>query len=77
MSREIANAGYGLSTNGVVAGDSGLNQIRVRADLDCRGQRREREDLKYVLIYDANGSSSSNDLPARSDDGLIATASMD
>src|SRR2546421_11425408 len=30
MSREIANAGYGLSTNGIVAGDSGLTQIRVR-----------------------------------------------
>src|SRR5437588_7866846 len=37
MSREIANAGYGLSTNGIVAGDSGLTQIRVRSDLDFSG----------------------------------------
>src|SRR5216110_1705893 len=37
MSREIANAGYGLSTNGIVAGDSGLTQIRVRSDLDLSG----------------------------------------
>ena len=45
MSREIANAGYGLSTNGIVAGDSGLTQIRVRS-----------EDIKYMFVNDANGS---------------------
>jgi prepilin-type N-terminal cleavage/methylation domain-containing protein len=57
MSREIANAGYGLSTNGVVAGDSGLNQIRVRSDLDLSGATSATgEDIKYVLINDANGS---------------------
>ena len=57
MSREIANAGYGLSTNGVVAGDSGLNQIRVRSDLDLSGATGATgEDIKYVLINDANGS---------------------
>lgn len=57
MSREIANAGYGLSTNGIVAGDSGLNQIRVRSDLDLSGATGTTgEDLKYALINDANGS---------------------
>ena len=57
MSREIANAGYGLSTNGVVAGDSGLTQIRVRSDLDLSGATNASlEDLKYVLVNDANGS---------------------
>ena len=57
MSREIANAGYGLSTNGVVAGDSGLTQIRVRSDLDLSGATNTSgEDLKYVLVNDANGS---------------------
>jgi prepilin-type N-terminal cleavage/methylation domain-containing protein len=57
MSREIANAGYGLSTNGIVAGDSGLNQIRVRSDLDLSGATgASGEDIKYVLINDANGS---------------------
>ncbi len=57
MSREIANAGYGLSTNGIVAGDSGLTQIRVRSDLDLSGATSaDGEDLKYVLVNDANGS---------------------
>jgi prepilin-type N-terminal cleavage/methylation domain-containing protein len=57
MSREIANAGYGLSTNGIVAGDSGLTQIRVRSDLDLSGATSASgEDLKYVLVNDANGS---------------------
>jgi prepilin-type N-terminal cleavage/methylation domain-containing protein len=57
MSREIANAGYGLSTNGIVAGDSGLNQIRFRSDLDLSGATAASgEDLKYALINDANGS---------------------
>jgi len=58
MSREIANAGYGLNTNGIVAGgDSGLNQIRVRSDLNLSGATNASgEDLKYVLVNDANGS---------------------
>jgi hypothetical protein len=57
MSREIANAGYGLSTNGIVAGDSGLTQIRVRSDLDLSGATSSNgEDLKYALVNDANGS---------------------
>src|SRR5258708_16102700 len=57
MSREIANAGYGLSTNGIVAGDSGLTQIRVRSDLDLSGATgASGEDLKYTLVNDANGS---------------------
>jgi prepilin-type N-terminal cleavage/methylation domain-containing protein len=57
MSHEIANAGYGLSTNGIVAGDSGLTQIRVRSDLDLSGATNASlEDLKYVLVSDANGS---------------------
>jgi prepilin-type N-terminal cleavage/methylation domain-containing protein len=57
MSREIANAGYGLSSNGIVAGDSGANQIRVRSDLNMSGATdTSGEDLKYVLVNDANGS---------------------
>jgi prepilin-type N-terminal cleavage/methylation domain-containing protein len=56
MSREIANAGYGLSTNGIVTGDSGLASIRVRSDLDLSGQTNaDKEDVKYILINDANG----------------------
>jgi Tfp pilus assembly protein PilW len=34
MSREIANAGFNLTTNGIVAGDSNSTSIRVRANLN-------------------------------------------
>ena len=34
MSREIANAGFNLSGNGIVASDSGLNQLRIRSNLN-------------------------------------------
>lgn len=34
MSREIANAGFNMTGNGIVAADSGLNEIRVRANLN-------------------------------------------
>ena len=58
MSREIANAGYGLTSNGIVTGgDSNLTQIRVRSDLDLSGATNGTgEDIKYVLVNDANGS---------------------
>lgn len=57
MSREIANAGYGLSTNGIVTGDSGLDSIRFRSDLDLSASTNGLgEDVKYILVTDANGS---------------------
>src|SRR4029450_13815636 len=34
MSREIANAGFNLSTNGIVPGDSNSTSIRVRSNLN-------------------------------------------
>lgn len=34
MSREIANTGFNLTNNGIVAADSGLNSIRIRANLN-------------------------------------------
>lgn len=34
MSREIANAGFNMTGNGIVAADSGLNEIRVRSNLN-------------------------------------------
>lgn len=34
MSREIANAGYNLTSNGIIPADSGLNEIRVRSNLN-------------------------------------------
>src|SRR5256886_8919090 len=42
MSREIANAGYGLSTNGIVAGGSGLTQKRGRSGLNLSGANGTR-----------------------------------
>jgi Tfp pilus assembly protein PilW len=34
MSREIANTGFNLTSNGIVGADSGLNSIRIRANLN-------------------------------------------
>ena len=34
MSREIANSGFNMSNNGIVPADSGLNEIRVRSNLN-------------------------------------------
>ena len=34
ISREIANAGFNLNNNGIVAGDSGPNQLRIRSNLN-------------------------------------------
>ena len=34
MSREIANSGFNLTNNGIVDADSGLNAIRIRANLN-------------------------------------------
>src|ERR1044071_5497299 len=34
MSREIANTGFNMTGNGIVASDSGLNKIRIRANLN-------------------------------------------
>jgi prepilin-type N-terminal cleavage/methylation domain-containing protein len=63
MTREIANSGFGLSDNGLVAADSGLSSIRVRANLNAfEGQATSplvndrNEDVKYSL-WAANGAS--------------------
>src|SRR5262245_16914198 len=34
MSREIADSGFNLSTNGIVAADSGLHKVRIRSNLN-------------------------------------------
>jgi type II secretory pathway pseudopilin PulG len=34
MSREIANSGFNMTGNGIVAADSGLNEIRIRSNLN-------------------------------------------
>ncbi|HLM55108.1 MAG TPA: prepilin-type N-terminal cleavage/methylation domain-containing protein [Pyrinomonadaceae bacterium] len=56
MSREIANSGFGLHGNGIVAADSDLSSVRVRANLNAfDGQSSSNatsdsdEDVKYLL----------------------------
>ena len=59
MSREIGNAGFNLSTNGIVSGDSNANSIRIRSNLnkyDTTVDDNSRnnvvdpgEDLKYFI----------------------------
>jgi type II secretory pathway pseudopilin PulG len=63
MTREIANAGYALTDNGIVPDDSGANSIRVRANLNAfSGETTSNtvtdrdEDIKYFL-YTENGDS--------------------
>ena len=34
MTREIANSGFNLTNNGIVAAESGLNEIRIRSNLN-------------------------------------------
>jgi prepilin-type N-terminal cleavage/methylation domain-containing protein len=63
MTREIANAGFGLANNGIVAADSNDTAIRLRANLNAfDGQTSSNsisdrnEDVKYSL-YTAGADS--------------------
>ena len=63
MSREIGNSGFGLADNGLVAADSGLSSIRVRANFNAMdGQLTSTstsdsdEDVEYKLY--TNGTDS-------------------
>src|SRR6201989_3122648 len=63
MTREIANSGFGLTGNGIVATDSTSSSIRVRANLNAfEGQTSSAsvtdsdEDVKY-LLYSSGGDS--------------------
>jgi len=59
MSREIANAGFNLSKNGIVAGDSDSSSIRIRSNLnkydpaagpESKNEVRDPgEDIKYFV----------------------------
>jgi len=59
MSREIANTGFNMTDNGVVAADSGVDSIRVRSNLNrydtsASAASRdsiidENEDIKYFI----------------------------
>ena len=63
MTREIANTGFGLANNGIVAADSNESAIRVRANLNAFDRYSSsnsisdrNEDVKYSL-YSAGGES--------------------
>lgn len=63
MTREIANTGFGLSNNGIVAADSNISAIRVRANLNAfDGQSSSNsisdrnEDVKYSLYTSGTDS---------------------
>jgi prepilin-type N-terminal cleavage/methylation domain-containing protein len=63
MSREIGNAGFGLSTNGIVAFDSTSSAIRVRANLNAFDKETTStavsdsdEDVIYKLFRDSTQS---------------------
>ena len=56
MTREIANTGFGLANNGIVAADSNESAIRVRANLNAFDSQTtsnsisdRNEDVKYSL----------------------------
>ncbi|HEX8138398.1 MAG TPA: prepilin-type N-terminal cleavage/methylation domain-containing protein [Pyrinomonadaceae bacterium] len=63
MSREIANSGFGLMNNGLVASDTGASSIRFRANLNAfRGETTSNsvtdrdEDVQYRLVNDGTNS---------------------
>jgi type II secretory pathway pseudopilin PulG len=54
MSREIANAGFNLTNNGIVSADSGPNRLRIRANLSRFETNDESvstagEDITYFI----------------------------
>jgi prepilin-type N-terminal cleavage/methylation domain-containing protein len=63
MTREIANSGFGLTNNGLVASESGANSIRFRANLNAyRAETTSDsvtdrdEDVEYKLTTDGVNS---------------------
>lgn len=63
MSREVANAGFGLANNGIVAADSNDGSIRVRANLNAfegvassSSVSDASEDIRYRLMTNDDNS---------------------
>jgi len=54
ISREIANSGFGLTSNGIVVADSNIDTIRVRANIsaDDLATDDESEDITYFYEPD-------------------------
>ena len=50
MSREIGNAGYGLTDNGIVVADSTTDSIRIRANLNNDASLAQTdEDVRFIF----------------------------
>jgi len=63
MTREIANSGFGLTSNGIVTADSTASSIRVRANLNAfeaavssSTVSDANEDVRYRLVTTASAS---------------------
>jgi len=63
MTREIANAGFGLTNNGIVSSESTQNSIRIRSNLNAlSGETTSNsvsdrdEDIKFMLYTDSGSS---------------------
>lgn len=63
MSREIGNAGFGLTNSGIVAANSDATSIRIRANLNAfAGETTSNavsdpnEDVRYMLINEGGNS---------------------
>lgn len=54
MSREIANAGFNMTGNGLVAADSSINEIRIRANLNRYDFDPSVTDDSRNNVQDAN-----------------------
>ena len=53
MSREIANAGFNMTGNGLVAADSGLNELRIRSNLNRYDYDASVTDTSRYNVQDA------------------------
>lgn len=54
LSREIANSGYGLMDNGIVANDSGQTSIRIRANIYSANERPNDPNAPPLATDDAD-----------------------
>ena len=58
ITREVANAGFGLLDNGIVPQDSNASSLRIRANLNANAVASDPdEDVKYALVAGGDGGS--------------------
>lgn len=53
MTREVANAGYGLTSNGLIAADSDSKKLRFRANLENQDANTNAPNEDVTYYYDA------------------------